>query len=92
MGSFNVRQGWLKLKKISIYIDEEIEKVIENLGPNTNKGQFLREAIKFYINHHKSLERIEKKLSELESGSVKAKENQEEDRHDSIMKIIDMGE
>ena len=89
------------LKRITLYIDDEIEETLDNLGHKENRGQFLREAIKFYIRHKNSLEEIEKDLAVVKQAlngnvtEIKTKDNNQDNSpkkgvSESIMQIVFM--
>lgn len=49
-------------KRITLRLDDRIEKTLDALGSRANRGQFIRAAIHFYLNHHETMEKIEKEL------------------------------
>ncbi len=53
-------------KVISFRVDSRINDALNNLGVHGNKGQFIREAIHFYLDHHATLQGISQKLTEIE--------------------------
>ena len=63
-------------------------KVIRRIRKKENKGQFLRDAIKFYIKHKDVMEDLSKQLSEinnkLESGKVTDITNSNKECHKAV--------
>ncbi len=53
--------------RITLRLDDRTEKALDALGSRANRGQFIRAAIHFYLDHQETLSRIEKMVSAIDN-------------------------